>query len=232
MINLDKLIGNDPDIEKEIYEDQLRHLNQGVLIFKDFIQKIGEGYSKEMISRKLIFSTKDRMGQFYKIRGLLVVDSFVCLFDNDLIRIDPYDNDYCQLFLIKKGSTRKKSELENFIFESREIKIKQYNDMKDYLKNLTIESFIQFNYVELFKEIGITDDFFDSINIENYQEKETLFNKKIKYIVCKESFFINLQDIYFYFKGLHYFKNQKVGFLNKDLVVLKNKWITKDQFKI
>lgn len=232
MINLDKLIGNDPDIEKEIYEDQLRHLNQGVLIFKDFIQKIGEGYSKEMISRKLIFSTKDRMGQFYKIRGLLVVDSFVCLFDNDLIRIDPYDNDYCQLFLIKKGSTRKKSELENFIFESREIKIKQYNDMKDYLKNLTIESFIQFNYVELFKEIGITDDFFDSINIENYQEKETLFNKKIKYIVYKESFFINLQDIYFYFKGLHYFKNKKVGFLNKDLVVLKNKWITKDQFKI
>lgn len=232
MINLDKLIGNDPDIEKEIYEDQLRHLNQGVLIFKDFIQKIGEGYSKEMISRKLIFSTKDRMGQFYKIRGLLVVDSFVCLFDNDLIRIDPYNSDYCQLFLIKKGSTRTKSELENFIFESREIKIKQYNDMKDYLKNLTIESFIQFNYVELFKEIGITDDFFDSINIENYQEKETLFNKKIKYIVCKESFFINLQDIYFYFKGLHYFKNQKVGFLNKDLVVLKNKWITKDQFKI
>lgn len=191
---IDRLIGHLPDIEQEIYEDQLRHIISGVLVKKHLIQDHKSKMPSIALAPSMILS--------HRIRDNILFNPNKCFFPLDKISITNNCEEFCLIKLKEKGSDRETVESKDGIFDSSRVIAGFKKEFSSYMKNLTIESFIQMNGLRLFKLIGIDDPFFEKISKENYESLEKDFTLKMKNLCLKDSFNFSLDDAYLYRRGL------------------------------
>lgn len=230
-MDLNKILGIIPNIKNDIYESQRQHLLNGVVLVSTTSIPLGINTCGKLIP----FEIQAKI-PFFRTNGkkddssFFITNQMSPLFFDDLIRVDLVSPNKYIIRLIKEGASR--SSIEKDLKEPQcKIINESYKSVKLFLSNLTIESFVQFDYIDLFKKININDSFFENINKSNYESLEENFNKKMKEIISNEIFTLELKDIYFYKKPFFFDSVKNKIRFSQDFISFENKW-NKDKMEI
>jgi len=224
-MDLNELLGIIPDIENEIYQDQLFHLSKGIIVETDKSFSQGTDLSSRLLNENFL--------KLYmiSIRDWIRREQFSPIFQDDLISIRAVPNGF-ELRLVAKGNRRKLMEKEYLELSQHTIKKRCESIISQTLKSITIESFIQFKYIDFFNYIKINDNFFNSINESNISDKEDEFNFRVEQISNNKSFILDFNDIFYYFKPYFFDSISKQIKISEYTIPLNNNWKNKENMVI
>lgn len=150
MIQLNRLVGNVPDLASELYQEQLDHLVHGIITdkFPSLLNK------PSMICKADDFIPKQYCASRIRYE-ILTLDPKILIFPDDEIQSLEISPKLVKISLIKKGKSRENTEKREQIFNSEAVLDRNRKRIVDAIYNLTQESYIQFDYSNLFKKLGI-----------------------------------------------------------------------------